>query len=37
MVEIIVAILFASIVFYVAEKDNEDGDLYKILHPEKKL
>jgi len=37
MIEIIVAILFASIVFYVAEKDNKNGDLYKILHREKKL
>ena len=33
MVEIIVAIVFASIVFYVEEKDNEEDDLYKILHP----
>jgi len=32
MLEIITAIIFAGIVFYVAEKDNKDGDLYKILN-----
>lgn len=32
MVELIVGIVFAVIVFYVAEKDNKDGELYKILH-----
>jgi len=37
VVELIIAIAFASIVFYVSEKDNKEGDLYKILHPEKKL
>ena len=35
MIEIIVAIVFASIVFYVAEKDNKESDLYKILHAKK--
>ena len=31
--ETMVVIVFASIVFYIVEKDNEEGDLYKILHP----
>ena len=35
MIEIIIAIVFASIVFYIAEKDNEESDLYKILHAKK--
>ena len=28
----IIAVLFAAAVYYVAEKDNKDSDLYKILH-----
>ena len=33
MLEIIVGTIFAFIVFWITEKDNEEGDLYKILHP----
>jgi len=32
MLEVIVAIAFAFTVFIVAEKDNKDSDLYKLLH-----
>ena len=32
MLEVIIAIVFASLAYYVAEKDNKDSDLYKILH-----
>ena len=31
MEEIIVTIVFASLGYYVGEKGNEEGDLYKIL------
>jgi len=32
MLELIVGILFAILAFYVSEKDNKNGELYKILH-----
>ena len=32
MLELTISIIFAILVYYVAEKDNKDGELYKILH-----
>jgi len=32
MLEITIAIVFAITVYYVAEKDNKNSELYKILH-----
>jgi hypothetical protein len=32
MLEVTIAVVFALAAFYLAEKDNEDGELYKILH-----
>jgi hypothetical protein len=32
MLEFIIIMTFVVVSFYVVEKDNEDGELYKILH-----
>ncbi len=32
MLEFIIIITFALVAYYVSEKDNKDGELYKILH-----
>ena len=35
MLEMTVAVIFAVVTYYVAEKDNTESDLYKILHQQK--
>ncbi|ADN08229.1 hypothetical protein Saut_0180 [Sulfurimonas autotrophica DSM 16294] len=35
MLEMIVAVIFAVVAYYVAEKDNKESDLYQILHQQK--
>lgn len=35
MPEVVIAIVFASLAYYVSEKDNKESDLYKILHQER--
>ena len=32
MLELIVGMIFALLAFYISEKDNKSGELYKILH-----
>lgn len=32
MLAIITGIVFAGVAYYLTEKDNKDGDLYKLLH-----
>ena len=32
MLEVTIAVVFAMAVYYVAEKDNKDSNLYKMLH-----
>jgi len=32
MLEFIIIITFAAVAYYVSEKDNKDGELYKILN-----
>ncbi len=36
MLKLIIGIIFAGLAFYLTEKDNKDGDLYKILHKKDK-
>ena len=32
MLEALIVILFVGISYYIIEKDNEDSELYKLLH-----
>lgn len=34
MLEMTIGVVFAILAFYVAEKDNKNSELYKILHQE---
>ncbi len=34
MLEMTTGVVFAILAFYVAEKDNKNSELYKILHQE---